>query len=263
MSDLTRKSIVSLQPVTTDNLFAILKLKVADNQRNFVAPNEISIAQAYFARETAWFRAIYADDTPVGFLMLADEPRKPEYFLWRLMVDQRYQGLGFGRKAVLLLIDYVKTRPQATELLVSYQPAQGNPGSFYNSLGFIETGQILDGEAVMRLPLEYTDDEEPAPAIGKKLTHVVMSNLKDTSPENVQAVLAKLRSLEGNVTTLRSIEVGVNVVHSDRAFDICLITRFDDLAGMEAYQVHPYHQQVLAFMRDRVAKVVAVDFESE
>jgi diamine N-acetyltransferase len=58
-------------------------------------------------------------EMPVGFIMLYDEPEKPVYFLWRLMVAGPYQGLGFGEKAIQLLIDYVKTRPNAKELLVS------------------------------------------------------------------------------------------------------------------------------------------------
>ena len=79
----------------------------AKEQEQFVAPNSVSIAQAYFARERAWFRAIYADETPVGFLMLEDNPYKSEYFLWRLMIDGRFQRMGFGRRALALLIAHV------------------------------------------------------------------------------------------------------------------------------------------------------------
>ncbi len=60
-------------------------------------------------------------------MMLYDDPVKPEYFLWRLLVDARYQGMGFGRQAIELLIDYVKTRPGATELLVSHGAGRGQP----------------------------------------------------------------------------------------------------------------------------------------
>ncbi len=83
-------------------------------------PIPISIAEASFEPK-AWFRAIYANETPVGFAMLYDDREKPEYFLWRFMIDARYQHLGFGRQALQLLIDHVRTLPDAREFLLSYQ----------------------------------------------------------------------------------------------------------------------------------------------
>ena len=263
MATPTRTSVVSLREVTRENLLEILKLAVSEAQNKFVAPNTVSIAQAHFYPEKAWFRAIYADETPVGFLMLSDQPHKPEYFLWRLMIAAEYQGLGFGAKAIKLLIAHVKMRPQATGLFTSYVPGEGSPGDFYHKLGFVDTGEVEEGENVARLPLTYGDGEAPAPAVGKPLTHIVLFRLKDKSPENIEHVIAKLRSLKGNVPTLNSIEVGVNVVESDRAYDIGLVTRFDDLAAMEAYQVHPFHQEVLAYMKNVMETAVAIDYESE
>ena len=117
-----------------------------------MADNAVSIAQAHFS-PIAWFRAIYAGETPVGFLMLADEPEKPCYYLWRLMIGAEQQGKGYGRQAVLRLIDHVRTRPGATELLLSYVPGEGCPRDFYRKLGFVETGELDEGEVVMRLTL--------------------------------------------------------------------------------------------------------------
>lgn len=262
MTEPTRESIVTLREVSKDSAREIIKLQVSEAQNQFVAPNTVSIAQAYFDRDRAWFRAIYADETPVGFLMLYDDPREPVYFLWRLMIDGRYQGMGFGYKAIDLLVAHVKTRPAATELKVSYVPGEGSPGPFYRKAGFVETGEVSDGENVMSLKLVYGDGETPAPAIGKALTHIVLFKLKDRSPESINSTVAMLRGLEGNVPSLRHIEVGHNVVESSRAYDIALITRFDDLAGMQAYQAHPYHQETLAYMHTVAETAVAVDFES-
>lgn len=114
---LSKASAVSLREVTRDNLREVLSLKVAPDQEKFVANNAVSIAQAHFYPETAWFRAIYADETPVGFMMLSDDASKPEYFLWRLMLDARYQKFGFAARAMHLLFDYVRTRPNAREIL--------------------------------------------------------------------------------------------------------------------------------------------------
>lgn len=261
MSTLSKASIVSLREVTRDNLRDILKLKVTESQNQFVAPNTVSLAQAHFYPEKAWFRAIYADETPVGFLMLSDEPREPEYFLWRLMIAAEYQGYGFGEQAMKRLIDHVKTRPQATELFTSYVPADGGPEAFYQKLGFVDTGDMEDEEKVARLTLTYGPGEAPAPPIGKALTHVVLFKLKDNSPENVEQTAVKLRSLQGNVPTLKSIEVGVNIVESARAYDIGIITRFEDLAAMQAYQTQPFHQDVLAYMNSVMETAVALDYE--
>lgn len=147
---LTPNSAVSLREITAESFRDIATLSVADSQKQFVAPNVYSIAQAYFSKN-AWFRAIYADETPVGFLMLHDAPEEPNYFLWRFMIDQRYQKYGFGKKAIQLLIEHVKTRPNATALGVSYVPGEGSPEWFYRKLGFEPTGEVDEGEIVAKL----------------------------------------------------------------------------------------------------------------
>ena len=150
---LTKDSIVSLREVTRENLREVLRLKVAPEQEKFVANNAVSIAQAHFYPEIAWFRAIYADETPVGFMMLSDDATKPEYFLWRLMLDARYQKFGFAAKAMELLFDYVRTRPGAKEIFTSCVPGEGSPFRFYEKLGFSDTGKVEDDEVVMRRDL--------------------------------------------------------------------------------------------------------------
>lgn len=145
-------AIVELREVTGETVRAICRLEVAPEQTAFVAPNAVSFAEAYFEPK-AWFRAIYADDEPVGFAMLSLDPEQPEYYLWRLMIAAGAQGHGYGRAAVRLVVDHVRTLPRATELLVSWVPADGGPEPFYHGLGFIPTGEIHDGEVVARLAL--------------------------------------------------------------------------------------------------------------
>ena len=70
-----------------------------------------------------------------------------------MMIDSRYQGMGFGARAIALLVDHVKTRPGATELQTSVVQAEGGPQPFYESLGFELTGEYEEGEALMRLRL--------------------------------------------------------------------------------------------------------------
>ncbi len=150
---LTKDAAISFQEITKETLRPILDLNVAEDQTEFVAPNSVSIAQAHFEPEHAWFRAIYADETPVGFLMLYDNAEKSEYFLWRFMVDTRFQGMGFGKRAIALLVEHVRTRPNARQLLVSCIPGEGSPCPFYERIGFEYTGEVKHGEKYMRLQL--------------------------------------------------------------------------------------------------------------
>jgi diamine N-acetyltransferase len=143
---------VSLREVTADTVREICRLRVGAGQDGLVAPVAESIAEAHFA-PTAWFRAVYAGDTPVGFVMLSDDPASGQYHLWRLLVDAGHQGKGYGRRAVELACDYVRTRPGATELLTSWVPGERGPEEFYRKLGFERTGEVEDGEVVARLRL--------------------------------------------------------------------------------------------------------------
>jgi len=146
------KNIVTLREVTEDTVRDICGLSVREDQKAFVRPNSVSIAEAHFS-ENAWFRAIYADENPVGFLMLYDEPEEPVYYLWRFMIDGRYQRQAYGHQALELLIDHVRTRPNAKELLTSVVQEDGGPQVFYEKHGFKLTGEYNEGQAVMRLQL--------------------------------------------------------------------------------------------------------------
>ena len=144
---------VTLREVTAQTVRAICNLEVLPEQRGYVAPNAVSIAQAYF-QPRAWFRAIYAGEEPVGFVMLDDDPEQGEYFLWRFMVSGEHQGKGYGRAALDLVVDHVRTRPAASELRSSYVPGEHGPRDFYLAYGFEETGEVEGAEVVIRLPLE-------------------------------------------------------------------------------------------------------------
>ena len=143
---------VRLLEVTGETVRAICLLQVAPEQRGSVAPNAVSLAEAMFEPK-AWFRAIVADGVPVGFVMLSVDTATPAYYLWRYMIDARYQGRGYGRAALALVLDHVRSLPQARELLVSWVPGPDGPEGFYLGLGFEPTGEVDEGEVVGRLRL--------------------------------------------------------------------------------------------------------------
>lgn len=255
---ITRDAVVSLRKVTPENMRAVMRLAVTKAQEQFVAPNPVSLAQGAY-EPLAWPRAIYADETPVGFVMLYDDPFTPQYYLWRLMIDAQFQGMGFARQAMQQVIDYVLTRPNAETLLLSYVPAEGGPQPFYANLGFVDTGEVDDGENVMKLDLRGRP--RPAATPPRPLTHVVLMQFQEPAPAVLAEASARLRGLRGKVPELRSIEVGLDVLHSGRSYDLALITRFDSLADMQAYQAHPEHVTVLDTLRSVLAASVVVDFE--
>jgi diamine N-acetyltransferase len=152
---------VSLREITAETVIAVTRLAVADSQKGFVAPNAVSLAQALFAPE-AWYRAIYLDDTPVGFVMLSDgsqaaEPTEhPEIGVWRFMIDARHQGQGIGAAALRQVIEQVRARARFATLELSYVPGPGCPEPFYLGLGFRHTGRVEGNEVVLALPLAET-----------------------------------------------------------------------------------------------------------
>jgi diamine N-acetyltransferase len=143
--------VVTLREITAETVRAICALEVAPEQRGFVAPNAVSIAQAHFEPK-AWFRAVYAGEEPVGFVMLYEDLKKGEYFLWRFMVAAEHQGKGYGQRALDLVVERVR-RLGATELRTSYVPGEAGPRDFYLRYGFEETGEVDGGEHVIRLEL--------------------------------------------------------------------------------------------------------------
>jgi diamine N-acetyltransferase len=152
MRSVAEGAVVELREVTADTVRAICLLHVAPDQRGFVAPNAVSIAQAMF-EPLAWFRAAYADGVPVGFAMLSVNSDAPEYYLWRFMIGEEFQGRGYGRAAIGRIVDHVRTLPGATELITSWIPAPGGPEPFYRGLGFEPTGEMDGQEVVARLAL--------------------------------------------------------------------------------------------------------------
>ena len=144
---------VSLRPITADNVHAILKLSVAPSQEKFVAPNAYSLAEALFEPK-AWYCAVYAGETPVGFMMMEEDPEQGKYYLWRFLIGAEHQGKGYGYQAMQLLIERVKQLPKATEMTLSYVPDEHSPQPFYQKLGFVDTGEADDDELIMRLTFD-------------------------------------------------------------------------------------------------------------
>jgi stress responsive alpha/beta barrel protein len=93
------------------------------------------------------------------------------------------------------------------------------------------------------------------------ITHVVLFKLKDRTPESIEKAWAVLAGLKGKVPSLKGLEVGTDVIRSERSYDIALVARFEDLAGLDAYQNHPAHLEVVKYIAGVRESAVAVDYE--
>jgi len=91
-------------------------------------------------------------------------------------------------------------------------------------------------------------------------THVVLFTLHN--PDDAQVVADKIRSMRGRIPELKHIEVGIDDRPSSRSAQVCLITRFDDAAGLDVYATHPEHLAVLDFVRPRTQATIKADYGS-
>ena len=147
---------MQLELVTKDNVRRACDVKVHPAQEKFVAPVAVSLAEAYVHHDMAWPRVVVDGDRVVGFVMVAIQPDEPieayRFCLWRLAIAADEQGRGYGRFAVGEVAAEGRRRGIA-KLYVTWVEGEGGPAEFYQKLGFVPTGEVLEGEVVAALDL--------------------------------------------------------------------------------------------------------------
>ena len=133
---------INLRDITKRNLISIIDLDVSEHQKDQVASNAVSIAQGHYSN-SAWFKGIFNDDIAVGFVMLDLIIEENECFLWRFMIDKKYQGKGYGKIALIQVIDYVKSLKMFDEIKTSYVPTDNSAEGFYKNFGFIKSKKVI------------------------------------------------------------------------------------------------------------------------
>lgn len=157
---------ITLRKITLDNRRAIFNLQVADDQRSFVASNLSSVASCYVLATNGgdpFPFAIYADEQPVGFVMLTYGNTGYElpsivddsYCILRLMIDKQCQNRGYGREAMARILEFIRTFPAgpARYCWIPYEADNLVAKKFYESFGFRDNGEICDNEPVTVLRL--------------------------------------------------------------------------------------------------------------
>jgi diamine N-acetyltransferase len=149
--------LVSLRPLTESNRQLADALRVSPGQEQYVSSVADSLREAAEhpdAHPMYW--VVYADDTPVGFVMIADEVDSPDYipqYLWKLLIDERYQRRGYGTATLDLIVDYFRGRPGVEVLNTSAGQGEGSPVTFYERYGFERTGEVRFDEVMLQLRL--------------------------------------------------------------------------------------------------------------
>lgn len=141
---------IALREIDRNNFFDVIKLGVTDQQKEFVATNLFSMAQAKAYPECICL-AVYHDNVLVGFTMYCIDIDDNEYWIYRLMIDAKYQSKGYGKAAMEKLIDRIKKDREHHIIYISFEPDNTGAKYLYEKLGFKADGRVVDGEVVYKL----------------------------------------------------------------------------------------------------------------
>ena len=159
---------IHLVKVDAGNFNEIIRLRVSEEQKSFVAANDLSLIEAYCCLSSGGHVfpfGIYDEETPVGFVMIGygveegydDAPQEAydNYSIWRFMIDARYQHKGYGKEALQKALQFIRTFPcgEAELCWLSYEPANTAAQKLYKSFGYEETGNWDGDEKIAVLKL--------------------------------------------------------------------------------------------------------------
>lgn len=137
---------VKIVELKAENWYDCCVLEVSAEQKEYIEPNAISIAQSKF-ESTLKPYAIYAEEKVVGFLMYNSVQEELDgYWIYRIMVDKEFQGKGIGKAATTLMISEMAKLPNAKKIVVGYHPENSGAHNLYMSLGFIDNGDRFGKE---------------------------------------------------------------------------------------------------------------------
>ena len=129
---------VELKAITEENFLEAFDLKLAPGQDEFVSHPIRSLAQAYVYRTQCQPFGICADGKMVGYVMVIYDYDIPEYDIWHMMIDEAYQGQGYGSLALDKVIEYIRTKPFGDSNRVALTCNKNNPVArkLYENKGF-------------------------------------------------------------------------------------------------------------------------------
>ena len=150
--------------VTAEDRVAVLELRRRPGQERYLGSMASHFEDADLdVRACPRMWSVHDGDQLVGFALIsdnipaetlaADDEIVGPYYLWRLLIDERFQGRGYGAAKIDALVEYVRGRPNAEILLTSCAEGEGSPQPFYLHYGFTKTGEVKWGEDLLQLDL--------------------------------------------------------------------------------------------------------------
>lgn len=145
---------ITLREINRDNWRDCVRLKVSPDQERFVASNAVSLAQSKYEEECIPL-AVYDENVMVGFVMYRPEDYLigKIWFIERIMIGEAFQGKGYGRATMELLLSNLRSDKAYKAILISFVPDNIAARQLYTSVGFEDTGEIEYGEVVFRCAL--------------------------------------------------------------------------------------------------------------
>lgn len=148
-------TMIQFKEITEENFGCIVSMKVSKEQTQYVATNTYSLAQAWLYRDAndVFPMAVYEDETPVGFILFDVDLEEKSLVIWRIMITEEHQKKGYGTQAIELAIQLARESKRFEYIILDYAPENRLAEHVYQKLGFQPTGEISNGEIVMRLDL--------------------------------------------------------------------------------------------------------------
>lgn len=163
---------ITLRQITAENWEKAIQLKVSEDQQSFVASNLYSLAQVQYLTD---FKAmgVYEEEEMVGFAMYGIDPDDGNYWIYRLMIDEKSQGKGFGKAALdEVLKDIRNTNSTAVPFVVlGYEPNNHLAKKLYENAGFVETEMASWGEQLAKLELRASNDNKESNVVEALSVH--------------------------------------------------------------------------------------------
>ncbi len=131
---------ISLREITVDNWMDAMKLKVDVEQERFVASNAASIAQSKFHDFLECY-GIYYEDTMIGFTAFGINPEDDNVWIARYMIDYRYQGNGYGKAGLHILLEFMIREYDCSEVFLDVGEDNTIAKRMYTNAGFSKTGK--------------------------------------------------------------------------------------------------------------------------
>lgn len=242
---------IKLRQITAENWDTAIQLKVSEDQKSFVASNLYSIAQVQFLSD---FKAmgVFAEEEMVGFALYGIDPDDGNYWIYRLMIDEKSQGKGYGKAALTEVLKDIKIGNSTfiPLVMIGYEAENHQAKKLYKNAGFVETEIAPWGEQLAKLELNTEEGKDESGVVEASNNHIehyteMALNLWPESTEgelheSFQQIMASKRD---KVLFYRLGSEFVSFIHLSIRVDYVEGTKSSPTGYIEGIYVKPQHRR--------------------